>query len=738
MDLTVLRRIALGVIRRRKRLVMLFAVAGLVVFAPAAYYTSKEPPRYRSAATVLLEARPERVPVFQEYSPSRPLPVQLAILRSRSLAEGVLDTLPKTALQDLIESPYHVDYVGKVMNAYKRFRGYSIEIPNPRRRALGELQQARMRFESRGDGIIEIVAEASRPQIAVEIVATYVDVLLSRTRTFNIDDTRTSREFLEQQLADIKKTARENDDALRGFMNAHGGVAVPERAKTTIAQLSQAEQDLGEVETNRRMIQTRLAALREKFEAQKKQAVPAPAAAPEPKREPAPEVQRHRRLLAQLEGQLLDLRTRFTDEHPRVVLIRSRIAEVQRQLGDAVKETVTPVAAAAVPPAERIDFAQQVVTMETALQTLIAQEEALRKQVVTLRQSLGGLSRSELEYSRLVRDVESQRALHTLFADKLTALRIREQGDMKVVKIIDPPSFPVGVASERRLKFLAAAVMLALVVGAGVPAAVEWLHRTVENEEDVEVLGLPVLAVLPRLRSRHPRFLPADELARRNKLDENLIFSEALRNLRVTIQLIVRSGPVRTLMVSSPMASEGKSTLVVNLGLAFAEAGVRVVLADTDFQRPTLHRVLKVRPGSGLVDALQRDRDVERALVPVNESLWVAPRGEAMRPHTRGMLATNRLNELLGDMAGRADLVLCDSSPVLLIPDNLFLAAAVDGVILVARAGRTTCRELQRAKELLDSIGAKPLGVVINEMPVAKLRNHYKTYYRTYFKAEGT
>ncbi len=735
MDITLLKRIALGVIRRRKRFVLLFAAAGIVFFAPAAHYMSKEPPHYRSSATLLIEARPDKVPVFQEYSPVRPLPVQLAILKSRSLAEGVLDTLPKTALQDLLDRPYNVDYLGAALNAYNRLRGFPVEIPSPRRRALAELQQGRMRFEPRADGIVEITAEASKPQLAVEIVTTYVDVLLSRTRTFNIDDTRTSREFLEQQLGEIKKTLKESDDALRTFMNAHGGVSVPERAKATLAQLSQAEQDLGEVETNRRMIQTRLTALREKFEAQKQQA-PASAAAPAPRREVAPEVQRQRALLSQLEKELLDLRTRFTDEHPRVVVIRNRIAEVQRQLGDAVKDT-TSVTATAVPPAERVDFSQQIVTMETALQTLIAQEEALRSQVATLRQNLGGLSRSELDYTRLVRDVESQRSLYTLIADKLTALRIREQGDMKVVKIIDPPSFPVGVASEKRLKFLLAALMLAMVVGAGVPAAVEWLHRTVENEDDVEALNLPVLAVLPRLRSRLPRFLPSDELARRNKLDENLIFSEALRNLRVTIQLMVRSGPVRTLMVTSPMASEGKSTLVVNLGLAFAEAGVRVVLADTDFQRPTLHRVLKVRPGSGLVDALQHDRDVERALVPINDNLWVAPRGEAMRPHTRGMLATNRLNELLGDMAGRADLVLCDSSPVLLIPDNLFLAAAVDGVILVARAGRTTCRELARAKELLDSIGAKTLGVVINEMAVGKLRNHYKTYYHTYFKAEG-
>jgi polysaccharide biosynthesis transport protein len=736
MDLALLKRIGLGVVRRRKRLVLLFAAAGIFFFVPAAYYFSKEPPRFRSYATLLLEARPSQVPVFQEYAPVRPLPVQLAILKSRSLAEGVLDTLPKTALQDLIESPYHVDYAGKLTDAYKRLRGFPIELPSPRRRALGELQQARMRFESRNDGIVELSAEASKPQLAVEIVTTYVDVLLSRTRTFNIDDARTSREFLEQQLAEIKKTLKDSDDSLRTFLGAHGGVSVPERAKSTLAQLTQAEQDLGEVETNRRMIQTRLAALREKFEAQKQQA-PAGAATPAPRREPAPEVQRHRALLSQLEGQLLDLRTKFTDEHPRVVVVRNRIAEVQRLLGEAVKET-TSVTPTSVPAAERVDFSHQIVTMETAAQTLIAQEEALRKQVTTLRQNVNGLSRSEVEYSRLARDVESQRSLHTLFSEKLTALRIREQGDMKVVKIIDPPSFPVGVPSEKRLKFLFAALMLAIGVGAGVPAAMEWLHRTVENEDDVEALNLPVLAVLPHMRSGHPRFLSAEELTRRNKLDESLIFSEALRNLRVTIQLMVRSGPVRTLMVTSPMASEGKSTLVVNLGLAFAEAGVRVVLADTDFQRPTLHRVLKVRPGAGLVDALQNDRDVERALVPVSDGLWVAPRGEAMRPHTRGMLATNRLNELLGDMAGRADLVLCDSSPVLLIPDNLFLAAAVDGVILVARAGRTTCRELARAKELLDSIDAKILGVVINEMAVGKLRNHYKTYYHTYFKVEGT
>jgi Mrp family chromosome partitioning ATPase len=88
------------------------------------------------------------------------------------------------------------------------------------------------------------------------------------------------------------------------------------------------------------------------------------------------------------------------------------------------------------------------------------------------------------------------------------------------------------------------------------------------------------------------------------------------------------------------------------------------------------------------------------------------------------------------EMTEHADIVICDSSPILLIPDNLFLASSVDGVILVARAGTTRCRDLARTKALLEASGARLLGVVINEMPAASLRRHYTNYYQTYVKRE--
>lgn len=728
------RRIVQGLLRRRKLQMCLFFVVAAIVAIPAAYRMSEEPPRFRTSATILLETRPQRLPLFQEFSPFRPLPVQLAILRSRSLAEGVVESLPKASLQELIDNPYYIDYAQTARNTYRRFRGLEPEVESPHRRALKELQQARVRFDtSKGSGIVDIVAEASKPQVAVDIVNTYIEVLLSRTRSFNVDDARVSREFLEQQFADVRKSLTTSEEALRGFVASRGGVKIPDRSQATVSQLGQAETALAEVESNRRMLEVRLQSLRDKLANQKPGPTPA---APPPPRVVLPEIQRLRAQLAQLETTLLELRTKYTEEHPRVVLVTGRIAEVQRQLGDVVKETTpaTP-APASVPPAERVNFTEQVLALETSLHALAAQEEAFRKQADTLRKSLSGLSRDELEYSRLSRESEAHRSLYALISDKLTAARIREQGEMKVVKVIDPPAPPSASTGEKRLKFLALAVLASIAVGGVFPAGLEWRQRRVESEADVEAAtGLPVLGMLPRVRSRRPTFMTGSQWETKQRVSEAFMYTEALRSLRITIQLAARPGGLRTILITSPHAHEGKSTIVVNLGMAFREAGLRVGLADTDFLRPTLHRTLKVQSPSGVLGSLETTEGVEESLAPVDEGMWLAAQGGRLQPRARGGLATQRLKGMVDDLSGRADIVLFDSPPVLLAPDNLFLASAVDGVVLVGKAGATSCAELSRARSLLEAVGARIVGVVINEIPSPALRPYYTRYYHAYAK----
>src|SRR6267143_5415741 len=497
-------RLTRGLLRRRKRLMALTVLGAAVVLIPAAYVVSKEPPRFKSSAVILIESRPDKVPLFQEFSPFRPLPVQLAILRSRALAETVIETLPRTSFQDLVDSPYHVDYDQTARSLYYRVLGRTPEVESPQRRALKELQSARMGFDLRGDGIVAISADASKPQIALDLVNTYIEALMARTRSFNIDDKRVTREFLEQQLADVRKTLSLTEQELQTFVARHGGVKIPERSQATVAQLAQVESALSEVESSRRMLQARLEGLRQKVEVQR-QSAPA-AAAPAPPRTVSPDIQRLRSQLAQLESSLLEQRARFTDEHPRVRQLKDRIAELKAQLGDAVKDTV-PLGAAGVPVAERVNFAEQLIALESSFHAVSAQEDALRGQARTLRQSLTGLSGAERDYARLTRDTEASRNLHAMLSDKLTAARIREQGEMKVVKVIDPPSFPQPTVNAKRLRFFGGAFALAACLGVVLPATLDWFRRKVEMEDDVYVAtGLPVLAIIPRLRSRRPAF----------------------------------------------------------------------------------------------------------------------------------------------------------------------------------------------------------------------------------------
>jgi len=217
---TVIKQVALSLFARRKKWIVLTTLAALALLLPVAYILSKEPPRFRTTATVLIENKAGKEPVFTEFSPNRPLPVQLAILRSRLLAASVVEALPKASLDDLIRNPYGRDYIGELTDWVIRLRGQEPTISSPQRLAVAELQRDRVKFLNQGignSGIVEIQAEASQPQIALDIANTYIEVLLARTRSFNVDDAKSTREYLSQQTAQISDSLARSEAAMRAF-----------------------------------------------------------------------------------------------------------------------------------------------------------------------------------------------------------------------------------------------------------------------------------------------------------------------------------------------------------------------------------------------------------------------------------------------------------------------------------------------------------------------------------------
>jgi succinoglycan biosynthesis transport protein ExoP len=740
--LTLVKQVGLAVLARRKKWILLTTAVALLALVPGAYLLSKEPPRYRTQATILIENRPDKLPLFQEFSPYRPLPVQLAILNSRSLAESVVETLPRTSVDDLISNPYHRDYIAEAQNWYRRMRGEEPVVESPQRRALDELRRARVRFVPVGTtGIIQVAAEASRPRVSMDIANTYIEVLISRTRSFNVDDSKTTREYLEQQHTQITQSLGQSEDTLRQFNLARGGVKVPARSASTVSRISQLEQSLAEVQANRNMSQSRLQAMKQKLAAMpapppaEPKAPAAPAAAP-----PSNRLQRLRSKLTTLEGQLLEYESRYTEQHPRVTLTKQQIEEVKEELGGALREanpiSATAAAARDLPAQDRMAFAETVSALEASAVSLSAQEDAIRRQLEQLRGDLTGLSKDELEFARLSTDVDSQRRLRAVLADKLSAARIREQGEMKVVKVIDPPSVPVAGTNQKRMKFLGFAMAMAFGIGIGLPALVEYFNRPVETEHDVRQLtGIPVLATVPLVRSRRSAFVAGSGLDE-NRNQDAFLFAEAFRRLRVEIQLLGREAELRCVLVASALPGEGKSTVVVNLGHAFGEIGKHVILADADFHRPTLHRTLKTPGAKGFSDLLAGTTELAEAMSPVGEGVWLMPRGASPTALTRTGLGSGRLGDLLDRLGSEAEYVIFDSSPILLIPDNLYMAAAADGVLLVVQAGVTRPRDLLRTKEILEKSGTPIIGVVLNQVPLNRI-NQYYSYYKAYARPEA-
>jgi capsular exopolysaccharide synthesis family protein len=717
---------------RRKKWIVLTMLASLALLVPAAYLLSKEPPRYQTVATVLIENKADRAPVFQEFSPYRPLPVQLAILQSRLLAASVVEALPRPAIDDLVYRPYGRDYWGEFQDWLHHLRGKESPVASPQRRAVGELQHSRVRFVPQNSGIVEIQADASQPQIALDIANTYIEVLLARTHSFNVDDAKSTREYLARQTAQTSDALGRSEAALRAFTMSRGGVQIPAKSIETAQRVSQLETTLVEVQANKSISQTRLAGMKAKVES-----MPVVQASIPPVKMVAPPVSaanagRLRNKLASLEAQMVEAKSRYGEDHVRVRSLAQQIADVQRDLSDAIKDsTVASSSTNSVPSEDRAAFVEMVGALETSVVSLTAQENALKEQLAVARRDLSGLSKDELEYRRLASDVETNRKLSTLLSDKLGAARIREQGEMNVVKVIDPPSYPSTAPNQRRMQFLGLALVLSLVIGLGAPATAEYFNRPIMSESDVRHLtGLPILAAIPEVQ-KPGAILGPNGSQNHASQEEYHLFVDAFRRLRVELQMLGDETPLRRILVASALPFEGKSTVTFNLGLAFGEMGKRVIIADADFHRPTLHRLADSTPRKGFTDLLAGTSSLTETITPITEHVQLAPRGGSLTASARTGLG-NRLSLILSNMSDETDYVLMDSSPILLIPDNLYIAAAADGIVLVVSVGTTRPRDLVRTKEILERAGTPIVGVVLNRTPIKQLNAYYKQYSRYY------
>ncbi|MCA1682723.1 MAG: P-loop NTPase [Actinobacteria bacterium] len=269
---------------------------------------------------------------------------------------------------------------------------------------------------------------------------------------------------------------------------------------------------------------------------------------------------------------------------------------------------------------------------------------------------------------------------------------------------------------------------LGLILGIGLALLSHLLDTRVRSADDIrERLGLPLLARIPE----PPRRLQAgNEVVM--LADPDSMHSEAFRMLRTNLEFVNLERRARSIMLTSAVEQEGKSTTAVNLAVAFARAGHRVALVDLDLRRPMLARVFGLEGRPGLTDVVLGDATLERAIASIavtprsagasaggNGSrhgvagiLEVLPSGR-LPPDPGELVASAALDGILASLSDRAELVLIDAPPLLHVGDAMALSAKVDAMVIVARLNVLRQPMLHEVRRLLDSSPATALGFVV-------------------------
>lgn len=367
----------------------------------------------------------------------------------------------------------------------------------------------------------------------------------------------------------------------------------------------------------------------------------------------------------------------------------------------------------------------------TAVQSFVDRDlQAAQQQIETTQgelERLAGLTSRTPEQDARLEALQGR--LVSLRQTYATLLSFSSTSGTNLLTVVDPALPATQPASPRVLLNTLLAAVVGLMLAVGVAFLIEYLDDTLKSPADVEMAtGLPTLGTIIRMKGDEGRsviYRLAAILYPRSPV------AEAYRTLRTNIEFASVDEPVRTILVTSSIPGEGKTTTAANLAAVFAQTGHRTLLVDADLRKPGAHKMFDLQNARGLTDLLRSD-DVlldDVAQATEQEHLSVITTGP-LPPNPAELLRSSRMRTVLDRLATSAEFVILDSPPLQAVTDAAILSALVDGTVLVVDAGRTRSGAVRNGREALAKIGGRVLGVTLNRMSESMSGDYY--YYDYY------
>ncbi len=673
------RLIEYGRILSKRRWVASSAFA--IVLLSAAVHSFTAAPIFEARAKILIEADTPNVISFEqviEETQSRAdyYQTQYNVLLSRSLARKTLDAL---ALWSHPALRPDVDHTVAAVAIDRLLAGLDV-VP------------------VRNSRIVDLTYRSPDAALAASVVNAHAKSYIRQNLEFRLLSSREASGWLAERLTEQRAQVEAAEVALQRYREANQAIAVDDTQNIVVQKLADLNTAVTRAKTVRIEKETLYNQLR--------------AVSAEPAALDAFPAILSDSFIRQLKAELLTLKRQH--------------GELMQKVGNRHPDLIN--LGAAVTQAEtRLD--QEVAKIASAVQHEFAAAEALEKSLTVAldaqkREALS-MTRAAIEYGVLQREVESSRQVYQSLLQRANETGVSSELRTNNIRIVDEaevPRLPVSPRIGRNIMLAAiGGMLLALVLVVGVEA----LDDRIKSPEEIrERFGLPFLGLVPEIPAAQQRGAPLVSS------DVPAGFREALHVVQTNVLFSPFQPRGRSVLVTSAITNEGKTTVASNLAVGLAQLGARVILIDADLRRPRLHQLFGQAAEPGLTNVMVGKASLADAIRSTDVpglSLLLAGR---LPPNPVELVATAQFTDTLRRLTEDYEWVVLDSPPVMAVADTAVLARVTAGVLLVIGSEMSSRATVQAAIERLDAVGARVLGSVLNRVDLARDAYYYSRYYR--------